>query len=327
MIIRDSSSGNFFKHGSTVESGQLRVGLVRDRVFDEKTKTHLYIVEAYSQGRRIYMRCNQLSRFGDVWNFEEWGIRSLDNNTPIKAEESNMIAKPGEVVVVAALNGIDLDGVIIGCLLHPSRESKIEEKELSYYKSYNGLETTITKDGEYSLIFNGSPTNTPSTFMGLPKIPQPKYNDNVAGSYFKISKEGNIEFSDAHREIKQSLTINKGESFVEIISGDIVLKIDGKNKEILLFTKNLKIEAEDIVNIEAKSISLVAESTMKLSSPKIAIGTSGIELLDQLVQLIDAIGTVVVNSPVGPCQPIKTSPMWVQVEALKIKINSIKGSL
>ena len=64
-----------------------------------------------------------------------------------------------------------------------------------------------------------------------------------------------------------------------------------------------------------------------LKSPKIAIGTDGTELLDQLVQLIDAIGTQTIITPVGPASPVSASPQWAQVTAIQQKINGIKGSL
>lgn len=69
-----------------------------------------------------------------------------------------------------------------------------------------------------------------------------------------------------------------------------------------------------------------ATTSAKIKSPKVAIGTDGIELLDQLSQLIDAIGKLIAISPVGPCNALVTSPQWSGVAAVQSKIKEITGN-
>ena len=78
---------------------------------------------------------------------------------------------------------------------------------------------------------------------------------------------------------------------------------------------------------QPKDYFLTASSTTKIKSPKVAIGTDAIELLDQLVKLVDALAKVVIYAPEGPCAPFGTSQEWPDVEKIKQNINTIKGSL
>lgn len=58
-----------------------------------------------------------------------------------------------------------------------------------------------------------------------------------------------------------------------------------------------------------------------------AIGKDGIELLDQLFQLVDALSKVIPISPVGPCAALGTVPEWAAVKAIQEKIKEITGGL
>jgi hypothetical protein len=72
---------------------------------------------------------------------------------------------------------------------------------------------------------------------------------------------------------------------------------------------------------------LEASATAIVNSPKVAIGNGTIELLDQLTQLIDALGKVTPISPVGPCTSLNEVEDWHVVEQIKANINKIKGTL
>ena len=88
--------------------------------------------------------------------------------------------------------------------------------------------------------------------------------------------------------------------------------------------------------IEAKEIAFKAQSTFKMEATEsisikalnVAIGNDTIELIDGLLQIIDAIGQITVTSPVGTCTPIMASPQWASgLVPLITKFNTLKGSL
>ena len=78
--------------------------------------------------------------------------------------------------------------------------------------------------------------------------------------------------------------------------------------------------------METKEFLIQSSTRAYIKSPKVAIGKDGIELLDELAKLVDALGLVIPISPVGPCTSLKSSPNWPQVEAVKAKIKEITGS-
>jgi hypothetical protein len=199
----------------------------------------------------------------------------------------------------------------------------MKDGEQAYYSNYNGVETSIDSDGAYTIKFNGKPTNTLLTAFGG-TLPKPTYNSTIAGSLISIEKDGSFVVGDGS---KQALRIDKSKTSTTITSGNTVITLDGKGEKLQATSKAVTIEAKDTFKLSSKEALVECTSSIKIKAPKIAIGTSGVELLDHIVQLIDAIGTIVINSPVGPCQPIKTSPMWTQIEALKVKVKSITGSL
>jgi hypothetical protein len=99
------------------------------------------------------------------------------------------------------------------------------------------------------------------------------------------------------------------------------------SQAVILTSKALTINSSDSIDENTTNYHLIASATAKFDSPKIAIGHADIELLDQITQLIDAIGKILPISPVGPCTALNTVEDWPDVEKIKAKINQIKGGL
>ncbi len=101
-----------------------------------------------------------------------------------------------------------------------------------------------------------------------------------------------------------------------------------KEKELVtLKCKVLEITSDDKITSKTKEYSIDASKSVKINSPKVAIGKEGIELLDQLFQLVEALGKVQPISPVGPCTSIMNAPSWPGVVSVQQKIKEITGSL
>jgi hypothetical protein len=94
-----------------------------------------------------------------------------------------------------------------------------------------------------------------------------------------------------------------------------------------LKNKVLKIVSDDLIDQKTKKYATEASESAKIKSPKVAFGKDGVELLDQLAKLIDALGKIQNISPVGPCTLMSATPQWPEVEQIKAKIKEITGSL
>ena len=228
----------------------------------------------------------------------------------------------------AFLNGEAREAVILGGLIHPARKSTLDiTKGPQYVSEFNGIETSINESGEYKLTFKAIPTNIkklddkPSA-----KLPAPTYDDKIGGSFFKFDKTGSIELNDKDKD-PQGLKIDKPNGTFTITSGKISLTMTKKEEKVELKCKILDIVAQDKITSKTKESSLDASTSVKIKSPKVAIGKEGIELLDQIFQLVDMLSKVTPISPVGPCTLLISTPQWSGVSSVQSKIKEITGSL
>lgn len=306
----------------------MRIGIVKKVYREERTSDIKYLVEVQDRNDSIEVNARMLRKFGGVYNYEDMvdhGYKFDDKPDPTRAFD----AKAGDAVLVAFLNGEAREAIILGGLIHPGRKSTLDiTKGPQYISEFNGVETSINNDGEYKLTFKAVPTNV-KDLDNKPgqKIPPPKYDDKVGGSFFNIDKTGSIEVNDKDQNGVQSLRIDKPSGTITINSGKIKLTMIKKDEKVELKCKVLNITADDKITGKTKEYSMDATTSVKIKSPKVAIGKEGIELLDQLFQLVDKLSKVQPISPVGPCTPLMNTPQWPQVAQVQSKIKEITGSL
>lgn len=306
----------------------IRIGIVLKVEEDTKAKDARYLVEVRDRNDKVTAWCRLMTRMGGVYNYEDFTVRGY-TTSPLSAVLDYFAMKAGDFVVVAFLNGEAREGVILGGLKHPARSSKLKPADGPAYGSeFNGVETTINKDGEYTLTFKGVPINeallkAPAAVPVLPPI----YNPIITGSYIKLDKTGSIELNDKSIALPQSIKIDKSGGKIQMKAGMVEFSMDKFAQAVKL--KSLTTEIESTVSIKQKTVQFAvdATATIKLKALKIAIGSDGVELFDQLIQLIDSLGKVQVVSPVGPCTPLMATPQWIAVELIKAKLTVLKGSL
>lgn len=329
MIIRDSTLYTPSSISNTNKmDGEVRVGIIREAKYNTQQDNLFYLVEVTHKGLSYILNCRQMTKFGDVYNYEEWGARNV--NIPIqgKPKPRNYSNRVGEVVIVAHLGGSPNDGIILGSMKHPARQSEIKSNSMQYVSEFNGLKTSIDQDGAYKIIFKGTPITVPALkgAVATGKIPQPTYDTTKSGSYLTFEKDGSFEVSDAHPFV-QTIRLDKTNGIISIASGAVDISISKKNSSFTLNATESKIDSKKSLTISTLSTSIESLKEIKIKSAKIAIGFGGVELVDSLIKIVDAIGTLVVSSPVGPCSPIKSAPTWAQLEQIKTKLSTIKGSL
>lgn len=317
-IVRDSS---IWAHSETMAAfmrtdPMIRVGIVKAAFNDEITGELRYLVGVNSNGREIPINCVLLRRFGGVYNYEDF-INHGYNYQDAPDSIAGYNAKAGDAVLVGQLNGQGRDGVILGGLTHAARKTTIQASDGPQYDAeFNGVHTNINADGEWTLTFKGQPTNlaqlddTPSQ-----EIPPAVYDLSVGGSFMKFDKAGGWTVSDAAESTPQSIYIDKA-------GGNITATANNK------FTLN------------TQNFLMMASSTATINSPKIAIGGSGTELLDQITQALgdivdflnqtDSAHTHLGNLGYPTGAPIEAS-MFTQLasklKTIKEAIDGIKGSL
>lgn len=329
-IVKDSSIWNNSNAFSAVDKRDpyLRIGIVKKVYREARTTDIKYLVEVQDKNDSIEVNARLLRKFGGVYNYEdivEHGYKFDDKPDPTR----NFEAKAGDTVLVAFLNGQAREAVILGGLIHPARKSTLDiTKGPQYQSEFNGIETRINENGEYTMTFKAVPTNV-KKLDAIPQaaIPAPTYDDKIGGSFFQFDKTGSVEINDKDKNGIQNLRIDKPKGTITVNSGKIKLVMTKKDEKVELKCKLLDIISDDKITVKTKEFKMEATTSTKINSPKVAIGKEGIELLDQLFQMIEALAKVIPISPVGPCSAIGSSPQWPGVVDVQSKIKEITGSL
>ena len=354
-IVKDSSLWQHKKVSGALKhrDTQVRIGIVKEGRFNEKEGKgqRRYVVEVYDNGNRVPVLCVPTSRFGGAYNYEEYVLQGFTQGQSEEGLGSYNI-RPGDVVVIAYLGGLSKEGVILGYVQqHSARTPNIQdEQDVSYYSEFNGLKTTINKDGEYKITFRGAPTNQSALnnpVTGTP-IPDPVYPEETTGSYYEFDKQGSWHVNDAAQEKPQLIKIHKAEGTITIQSGNIILKMEKEPEFTTLTTKQLTINATDKITSTTKESSLTAQnkiiqatkqykftasekvegttdkysldatSEYKVKSNKVSIGKPGVEVVDILSQTLDFLSK---TTAAGFGAPISTVSDFA---ALKSLIDQIK---
>lgn len=329
-IVKDSSiwqSGHAYDAVDRKDP-YLRIGIVKKVYRDKKGVDLRYLVEIQDRNDSIEVNARLLRRHGGAFNYEDivlHGYKTDDKPDPVRTFNT----KAGDTVLVGFLNGEAREAIILGCLTHPARETTVDiEKGPQYISEFNGIETKINEDGEYRVTFKAIPKNVKKLDnKPTSKLPKPEYDEKIGGSFFTFDKTGSFEVNDKSTEGGfQNLKIDKATGTFEINSGKIKLTLTKKEEKIALTCKILDITSTDKINGKTKDFKVEASATIKLKSAKIAIGTSGNELLEQIFKLVEALGKVSPISPVGPCTSLMATPEWSEVKQVQSKVKEITGT-
>ena len=254
----------------------IRTGVVRRQLAYTsnigETSTR-YSVDVNNHGKEIPVTCSIMSRFGGPFNYEEWSDLVWDGGKD-KNSASNYIFRAGDVVLVALINGQPNDGVILGCLKHPARKEKIaRDKSTAYISEFNGIETSINKDGEFKQVFKGTPTNL-SKLTGPcsgTKIPEPIYDEKISGSYYSWSKDGSYMLSDNAKENPQIVKIDKPNGKITITSGKTILTIDKKEESYSIINKKTTVASADQFTLTTKKTTINSKDLFELQATDVKV--------------------------------------------------------
>lgn len=263
------------------QDNRLYIGIVRAAVNDATTKEIRYLVEVRHKNDTILTNCRMLRSFGGAYNYEDFVMRGYDYAAG-KELQSNLSAVAGDLVLVSQFGGNGREGVIIGALNHYARQSTIDATKGPQYKSeFNGIETSITEEGEYTLTFKGQPTNLDKLKEAPGQaIPKPEYDKDVGSSYFKWDKTGSFTIDDnATDDDKiQRFFMDKKNGTVQIDSGKISLKFAKKDQAVTLTTKTLEITSKDSIKSTTKVYTVKSDDKVEFETQTYVIKASKIML-------------------------------------------------
>lgn len=309
------------------KNSTIRLAVVVSAHNDVKTGELRYIVQVQAKSKRFFLPCRMMRRFSGIYNYEDHVHRGYAISS--KPDQVNdYAAKAGDVVLVALLNGNGREGIILGGLMHTARKTNIKASDGPQYDAeFNGMHTNINSNGEWTFTFKGQPTNL-NILNNAPSktLPAPIYDTNIGSSYMKFDKTGSWTVDDNSKSGIQTIILDKPNGVLKILSGKISLKMTKQSELVELNCKVTKTKAADLFDVKTKEFTITSSTRAYIKTPKVAIGTEAIELLDQLAKLIDKLGTVQPISPVGACTTLGSSPGWSEVEAVKAKIKQITGS-
>ena len=160
-----------------------------DNVSKMGTEYHVMAIE--QDGRQginssIYKNCLPMDSFGGIADFFQFKRRAPKDSKKVQDKASTK-DQEGSIVLLLCLDGNAEKAVIIGQMQNPSRKVSLnEESGHSGEGEFNGVRYAVDKDGAFTMTFKGATDDD-----GKP-------NDaSVAGSQFKIEKDGSIEINDA----------------------------------------------------------------------------------------------------------------------------------
>jgi hypothetical protein len=304
-IVKDSSIWNDQDSFSLENSkdSSVKIGIVREVVFLNE-KDIAYIVEVWLGSRYTPVQCVRTSRFGGLYNYEEFTYRGFtpgDSN----AADGLLDYKSGDVVLIAYMGGDSREGVIITSFNHPGRSRNFSPDDgIQYASEFNGVEKTINKDGEYKVTFKGAPTNAgdlDAPVSGDP-LPAPEYGD-AGGSYYSFNVDGSYEVTDNN---EQFIYIDKKGEQIIIGSGSTSLIIDKNEESYKIKNKKTDFDSTDEFKVKSKKADFDNSKLFKVKAKDIKTkgkwdqkGDVKITGITQNIGNVNVVGGLTVSGPVA----------------------------
>lgn len=123
-------------------------------------------------------------------------------------DDSDTIWGVGSKVLILCLNGDQDNAIIMGGINDTGTDPEMKEKDEGHnlFFEFNGVQVTINKDGELSLMFRGATDEKGEL--------QSSANSDAEGSTITIDKEGTLKFATPKDD--QFLTINHKDKKIEM---------------------------------------------------------------------------------------------------------------
>jgi hypothetical protein len=304
---------------------RLYIGVVLEAHNDTDTHEFRYLVEVHYRNDVIPCNCRMLRRWGGVYNYEDYVMHGYNYNNA-NDRENGAAAVPGDVVLIGLLGGQGREGIILGGLTHLARKSFLDTAKGPQYRSeFNGIETYINEDGEWTLTFRGLPTNkgkldeTPSE-----PVADPEYDKDVGTSYMKWDKEGGFTLSDeaTDGDKAQKLHIDKKKGTIDVFSGKINLKFTKDGQKVELTNKETTFTTETSITFKTKTFDMEASDKTHIKTPLFVVEGDKVRLGDE-----GATEWVVIGTTFRDKQKTLDDAVKSALNDAKTALNTVKSKL
>lgn len=325
--VKDSSI--WFKPSSlqtinTVDN-RLYIGVVREARNVENTNELRYLVEIYHKNDTILATCRMLRRWGGAYNYEDFIMRGYNYNKA-SDNQNGSAAVPGDAVLVGLIGGQGREGVILGGLTHVARQNFLDVKKGPQYRSeFNGIETHINEDGEWTLTFKGQPTNKDKLDESPSEpVPAPEYDTDVGTSYMKWDKEGGFTLSDeaTDGDKAQKLHIDKKNGTIDIFSGKINLNFKKEGQKVSLTNKETLFTSEDSITYKTKKFYGEATTEIRVKTPLYVVESDKVRLGEE-----GATDWLIIGSTFRKAQKTMNNTVKTKLNAAKTALALAKTKL
>lgn len=302
-------------------------GTVVTAMLQEKNGEIHYIVSINNAkyGGNMDVQCIAAQRFGGIFNYED-SIMQGFNATGASIAGTGFNIKAGDHVLVTFIDGANQQGVIIGSLRHMGRKPLLDQASgPQLFSTFNGVERSVNADGEFTIRYNGIPTN----IKDLDKepgdeLPEAVYDEKF-GSRIFFSKDGSITISDskADDEDNQMMVFDNENKKILIHGGkNITIKMDRDSGEYTNTSKKIFITSseEELELASFKSTITVRsekEATLKGSKQLLGEGTHPVSYGDILKTALDTFFDTL-NNAIIPGSPPQNATSLVAVKTAAV---------
>lgn len=283
-IWKDPDSYNLINH----RDHGIRTGVIKEEVALSELGETGYMVEVWQGGQLVPIFCMKISRFGGVYNYEEFTNRGYTDHLDGSYGARSLCA--GDHVIVAYLNGNSREGVILGHFKHEGRARVLlyeddtssatmeflsrnrKSSPTRYASEFNGVEKLINSNGEYRVTFKGQPTNLdklkePSKGTSIEK---PKYDEKIGSSYYEFDKTGSFTIIDNSKDGgTQSIKIDKPNGKILVVSGKTSLTISKKEESYVIVNKKTTFNSTDEWNLNTKKTTIKSSDLIQAEAKDI----------------------------------------------------------
>jgi hypothetical protein len=279
-----------------------------DKGYEEATEIVYDVVARSSVGMdastsHLYTNVRLGARLGGTENdFASLTLRSVKSYDHSKGL-SELQKQECSVVLIECENGMSQNAIIVGFGRHPKLVAASQQLGHNYIFNFNGISTTISKDGEYAITFTGGILDANSnTYLKPPEA--------TTGTFLKFLKDGSWTVDDAKGESikldKPGKALNAVARAINVTTTEKDYNLKTKGKVVIQATGNAVFNS-------GKKIYIGKEG----ATDPLVLGNKLAEAMKQLVTILSI--PVIGQAGPFPCVSAFAAPLsaWGQLYGAK----------
>lgn len=321
-----------FKFSKKVsENCYLRLGVVVEiyEIEDERNQSKLTpeydVMAVEDDNTTIYKNCMSFDSLGSVADYFVKKLRKPKNSKKV-VDSASLKKQNGSIVLMLCIDGESSQGVILGAIAHPDRKNGLLTKEKGHHLEgeFNGINWQIDKDGALKVTFKTASDNdgkykesegkVGGTHVHMDKDGGVDINTNLKGAeetYIRMDKKNKDVGLKAGQHIGLTAEKNIGLTAKANISAKATadLLADAGGSMTLKSAGAFNIKADAALEVQAASVNLISDGSVKvkgtavqIAAPSIQLGDGGSPALVLSTNFlgIGNLGAPVISTAIGP---------------------------